>query len=236
MSGAAPAAPDGRGGPHVFVADLAAPEPSDADRHHLERVLRLRAGEPLTVGDGAGRWVPARYGATLEVAGPVVAVERPSPAVAVAVALVKGTRPELAVQKLTEAGVDEVILFQAARSVVRWDGDRRARHLERLTQVARSAAEQSRRVWLPEVIVVDDLAAVVDRHPAMVRADRGGAPPDLDRPTIAVGPEGGWTDEERELVPDAVALGGPVLRAETAAVAAGVLLGALRSGIVTPGT
>ena len=64
-------------------------------------------------------------------------------------------------------------------------------------------------------------------------ADIGGGPLALATPTVLVGPEGGWTDEERA-GRTLVGLAGPVLRAETAAVAAGVLLGALRAGLVAP--
>ena len=55
---------------HVFVESVAEPVLDDADRHHLERVLRLRPGAPITVGDGAGRWRPVGLGADLEPLGP----------------------------------------------------------------------------------------------------------------------------------------------------------------------
>jgi 16S rRNA (uracil1498-N3)-methyltransferase len=67
---------------------------------------------------------------------------------------------------------------------------------------------------------------------AVALADPGGAPLTLSTPTVLVGPEGGWTDEELAAVPCHVGLGPHVLRAETAAVAAGVLLAALRAGLV----
>ena len=97
----------------------------DDDRHHLERVLRLRAGDPLVLADGAGRWRPARFGATVEpdrrrcerAAAPEPADHAwRSPSV-------KGDKPELVVQKLTELGVDRIVPFRAERSVVRWDDD-----------------------------------------------------------------------------------------------------------------
>ena len=75
-------------GPLVFVADLAAPELGPEDRHHLERVLRLRPGAPLTVGDGAGGWRPAAFGPALEPTGPVVRTARPEPTLTVAVKVV----------------------------------------------------------------------------------------------------------------------------------------------------
>ena len=65
-------------------------------------------------------------------------------------------------------------------------------------------------------------------------AEPGGVAPSLAWPTVLVGPEGGWTDEELELVPARVALGPQILRAETAAITVGALLGALRSGLMRP--
>ena len=116
---------------HAFVVDLDAPELSEDDRRHLQRVLRLRAGEDLTVSDGAGRWRMCRFADPLEPVGKIVESERPSPLVTVALALTKGERLDWAVQKLSEVGVDVVVPFAAARSVVRWDGDRAAHHVDR---------------------------------------------------------------------------------------------------------
>jgi 16S rRNA (uracil1498-N3)-methyltransferase len=226
----APAAGDG---PHLFVADVEAPELATDDRHHLERVLRVRAGDALTVADGAGRWRRCRFATAIEVVGPVEVDPRPAPALTVAFALVKGERPELVVQKLTELGIDRIVAFAARRSVVRWDDDRARKHVERLRRVAREASMQSRRSWLPQV---DDLASFDDvlALPGAVAADRGGAPLTLATPTVLIGPEGGWAPEELERLGAVVGLGPQVLRAETAALAAGTLLGALRSGLVAP--
>ena len=82
--------PDGQGGPHAYVEDLDKPALTDEDHHHLARVLRLRDGDSLTVGDGLGRWCPARFGSNLRIAGEVVAVPPPSRTVAVGFALIKG--------------------------------------------------------------------------------------------------------------------------------------------------
>jgi 16S rRNA (uracil1498-N3)-methyltransferase len=153
----------------------------------------------------------------------------------VAFALVKGDKPELAVQKLTELGVDRIVPFVAARSVVRWDGERAAKAQVRLAAVARAAAAQSHRPRLPVVEPLADLADLA-RRPGAARADRGGAPPSLEHPTVLVGPEGGWAPEERALGLPTVALGPTVLRAETASVTAGALLTALRAGLVGPPT
>lgn len=216
----------------MFVDDLDDPRLPGSDLDHLTRSLRLRAGDALTVSDGRGRWRPCRLGSSGHPvpAGDIVSVARPVPAITVAFAPVKGDRPEWAVQKLTEIGVDHVGLLSTARSVVRWDDERGPRHLERLTRVAREAAMQSRQVWLPTVHPPQPLATAAAR-PGVALADARGEPPSLSHCTLLVGPEGGWTDEERALAP-AVALGPGVLRAETAAVVGGALLAALRSGLV----
>lgn len=227
------AAPDGRHGPHVLVIDVDAPTLADDDRHHLERVLRLRRGDPLTVGDGAGRWRPCRLGDEPDPIDRVHRVPRPRPAIAVGFALIKGGRPELVVQKLTELGVDRIMPFTAARSVVRWDPVKRRTNGERLRRVAREAVMQSRRAWLPVVDDPVDFGALVeDSGPSAVAlAERGGGPITLDRPTVLIGPEGGWDDGERERGLPTVDLGDGVLRAETAAIAAAVLLADARRRI-----
>jgi 16S rRNA (uracil1498-N3)-methyltransferase len=217
----------------VFVADVHVPALDDSDHHHLERVLRLRPGDPLTVSDGAGRWRTARFGDEVEVDGAVVECPPVAVPLTICFALVKGERPELVVQKLTELGVDRIVPFVAARSVVRWDPTKAAREAGRLRAIARAAAMQSRRCWLPAVEEIADFAAVA-AQPGAARADRGGDPPDLARPTVLVGPEGGWSDEERGIPLPVVGLGDHVLRAETAAITAAALLAALRSGLVAP--
>ena len=219
--------------PHVFVADVAAPELDDDDRHHLERVLRVRAGEEVTVADGRGGWRVCEFapgGRLVPVADPETR-PRPAPAITVAFALTKGEKPEFAVQKLTEVGVDRIVPFVAGRSVVRWDDARATRNLARLRRVAREAAMQSRRVYLPDVSDISDFGALATL-PGATLADAGGMPPSLDRPVVLVGPEGGWTEDERGAGLPVSSLGPQVLRAETAAIVAGALLIALRKGLV----
>jgi 16S rRNA (uracil1498-N3)-methyltransferase len=228
------------GAAHVFVDDVDAPVLAADDGRHLVRALRLRDGEVVTASDGRGAWracrlrVPSGGPPLLDPDGDVDRTPAPAPAITVAFAVPKGDRVEWAVQKLTEAGVDRVLLLHAARSVVRWDDDGRAgRRIERLRRVAREAAMQSRRVWLPSIDGPVAFTDAVDA-PGVCLADAGGGPPSLAHPFVLVGPEGGWTDDERSTRADVprVALGPHVLRAETAAVAAGLLLAALREGLV----
>lgn len=237
-----------RAAAHAFVADLEAPTLSAEDHHHLWRVLRLAPGTRVTVGDGAGAWRLATLrGADRHVdpVGDVVVEVRPTPPIGVAFALTKGERPEWTVQKLTELGVDRIIAVAAARSVVRLDDERAARAAERWRRVAREAAMQCRRAWLPAVegvITFANLAAASGRTLAL--AHPGGEPPSLARPLVAVGPEGGWDPAELALAAPAtfVGLGDLVLRAETASLAVATLLVAMRQGTVpspsprTPGS
>ncbi len=217
--------------PHVFVADLERPQLDAEDHHHLTMVLRLRVGDELTIGDGRGAWRNCRLASDApEPVGPITEVPRPRPDLTVAFALVKGQRPELVVQKLTELGVDVIVPFVAQRSVVRWDPERAAAAGGRLNRVAREAAMQSRRSWLPEVATLASFAEVASL-PGAARAERGGRPPTLANPTILIGPEGGWADVERTGHVPEVALGPTVLRAETAAIAAGAVLAGLRAGL-----
>ena len=232
MTGPVPPGPSGAGGPHAFVVDLAHPVLDDHDRHHFERSVRLRPGDDLTVSDGRGGWRRCRFGDDLEPVGDPELVTRAEPQLTVAFALVKGERPEWVTQKLTELGVDTIVPFTAARSVVRWDERKAAVNRDRLERVAREAAMQSRRCWLPVVAPVASFADVA-AFPGAVRGDRGGAPLSLATPTVLVGPEGGWTDDERDALP-AVGLGPQVLRADTAAIVAGALLSALRADLVAP--
>lgn len=226
---------------HVFVRDLDAPVLDDDDLHHLARVLRLRAGEVVTASDGAGRWRPCTFadGAALTVAGDVVSEPAPTPAIIVGFALTKGERPEWTVQKLTEVGVDRIVPVAAARSVVRLAGDRAAAQHRRWEKVAREAAMQSRRVWLPTVDPVTPFATLVAAAPVAL-AEAGGDPPTLEHPCVLTGPEGGWSEEELTAADDAgaarVGLGPTVLRAETAAIAIAVLLCGLRGGTVRANT
>ncbi|MCY4434486.1 MAG: RsmE family RNA methyltransferase, partial [bacterium] len=222
--------PTGANGPHVFVDDLERLELRDDDRHHLTKSLRLRPGDAFTASDGAGSWRVCRLGAASDSEpdpdGEVVFVEAPLPKLTIGFALIKGGRPELVVQKLTELGVDAIVPFTAEHSVVRWEPDRATRHTERLRRVAREAAMQSRQVRLPDIGEVTDFAALA-AHPGAIRADIGGNPPSLDHPTVLIGPEGGWSATERHQL-DAIRISSSVLRSETAAIAAATLLTAFR--------
>ncbi len=213
---------------HVFVDQLDSPTLGDDDQHHLGRVLRLRDGESVTASNGRGQWRGCvwRDGA-LEVVGEVVASAPPNVRCAVAFTPVKGDRNEWAVQKLTEIGIDEVIILAPTQhSVVRWsDADKQ---LRKLRVVAREAAMQSRRVWLPNIVGLAALHEVCAGEGAAV-ADPNGVALHAGVSLVVVGPEGGFAEDELPTSVPRVQLGDTILRAETATLVAATLLVARRA-------
>jgi 16S rRNA (uracil1498-N3)-methyltransferase len=177
----------------------------------------------VTIGDGAGQWVTARLvgdGVVVESAPMAEASPHPTKVVS---AIPKGDRPEWIVQKLTEIGVMSIGFIDCARSVVRWDETRARRQLDRLRRIAREAAMQSRRLWLPQlcdVVPFDEAIKGID----CAIADPDGDEIDVGVGTVLVGPEGGFTDRELDQATRRVSLSPNVLRVETAALAAAILL------------
>jgi 16S rRNA (uracil1498-N3)-methyltransferase len=209
-----------------------------SDGHHLARARRVRAGEAITAADGAGAWrayeVTAVTGGevTLHATGEPQGEPQLTPRLEVAFALTKGVKPEQVVRQLTELGVDRVQPVVADRSVARPDpSGRGGSGAERLRRVAREAAMQCRRAWLPAIGAPVPVAELAGRR-GLVVADRTGADaaglpdPGPQGWTLLVGPEGGLAPTELEALGAAprLAVGPHVLRAETAAVAAAAVL------------
>ena len=227
---------------HAFVGDLAEPVLADNDVHHFSRVLRLRPGEPVSVSDGRGGWRLCQWlGDALGPLAEPIWSPPPEPQLTVGFALTKGDHPEWAVQKLTEAGADRVVIMVTDRCIARWGPGQESRQLDRLREIARQSAMQSRRSWLPSVEGPVPFSVLVRGEDGqtgggVALAVQGGAPLTLSTPTVLVGPEGGWSESELASLPEDqhIGLGPNVLRAETAALAAGVMLAALRDGLVLP--
>jgi 16S rRNA (uracil1498-N3)-methyltransferase len=217
---------------------------------HAASVRRIRAGEELDLSDGAG-----------EVAHCVIeevgkgrlsarvmdrrTVAMSTPTVTVVQALPKSDRSELAVELATEAGADAFVAWQASRCVARWDGQPRVdKGLRRWRAVARSAARQSRRAYIPTVSGVVSTTELVERvrdtastrvlvlHESATRALADVPLAHADSLVLIVGPEGGIAEDELAALTEAgatpVRLGPTVLRTSTAAA---VALGAL--GVLT---
>jgi 16S rRNA (uracil1498-N3)-methyltransferase len=207
--------------------------------HHAATVARLRAGEALLLADGRGGTATAVVTAVgrgtldLSISSRGYA-EAPDPRLVVVQGIAKGERGELAVQAMTEVGVDEVVPWAASRSVVRWQGERGERARQRWAATAREAAKQSRRAWLPSVADPASTARVAGRLGAAAaayvlheEADERLATvplPSSGEIVLVVGPEGGIAAEELAAFGAAgavaVRLGDAVLRTSTAGVAA----------------
>jgi 16S rRNA (uracil1498-N3)-methyltransferase len=214
---------------HVFVPSLPTTAIGHDDEHHLDRVLRLEPTDIITVSDGAGRWATANWsrlrGLTII---SEIHLEPARDTLTIGCAIPKGDRPELVVQKLTELGVDRILLFETARSVVRWDDEKRPRQLERLRRIAHDASMQSRRVHLPVVDCVDFDQAIQFSGVAM--AEPGGRDVlDESISTVLIGPEGGFDSDELDYAVPKIELSRYVLRVETAAIVAAAVLVATHS-------
>lgn len=212
---------------------------------HAAVVRRLRVGERVQLTDGAGRGVlgpvvaVGKQSITVEVASHLIE-EPPALRLVVAQALAKGDRGELAVELLTEVGASEIVPWQASRSIVRWSGERGAKGLARWRSTAREAAKQSRRLWTPVVrdpISTADLTARVARADLALLLHEAAATtlaeiemPNSGEVLLVVGPEGGISPEELEILSEAggrsTLLTPHVLRTSTAGVVAcaGLLL------------
>ena len=203
--------PAGLAGAHIEIDD-------DVE-HHLRRVLRLRDGERVSVTDGAGRWrmsvVVGGPRLSLEASSEIVTLPEPD-RFTLATAIPKGDRIDWLVQKVTELGADRVLLMNAERSAVRWKPERAGKQVIRLQRIADEALRQSRRVWRCTVDGPVDAADVLGRAAV---AEPGGVAISGDEPLIAIGPEGGWTDDELNRAQKRVTIGSNILRTETAGIA-----------------
>ncbi|MEU3661676.1 16S rRNA (uracil(1498)-N(3))-methyltransferase [Streptomyces sp. NPDC032940] len=237
----------------VFVVDALRPEDLPGGEYvldgpegrHAVSVKRLRAGEDVVLTDGRGRWaegvVKAAEGKDrLVVTGLESVREEPAeqPRVTVVQALPKGDRGELAVETMTEVGVDAIVPWAASRCITQWKGDRGLKALGKWRATAREAGKQSRRVRFPDVADAASSRQVAsllaDAAFAAVLHESGEEPlaaaelPASGDIVLVVGPEGGVSPEELALFAEAGAkpyrLGRSVLRTSTAGTAATAVL------------
>ncbi len=226
---------------------------SGEEGRHAVTVKRIDVGEQLLVGDGRGVVATATVVAVrgkdrLDAA--VLSVTQTPPSatqVTVIQALVKGDRMERAIESMTEAGVDHIVLWQAQRSIARVTGTARQKLHTKLTGRARQAAKQARRPWVPtvsEVVTTDQLAEEfaestlrIALHedarrslPEVLTAEAmRGKPPSV---VLLVGPEGGIELAEltalANLDVQAAVMGPSIMRSSSAGtVALGWVMGAL---------
>ena len=211
-----------------------------AQARHLGTVLRLKPGEEIEVFDGRGArfraWLEDSDAAVLRLAEPLPEAPVRAVDVVLAQALAKGEKMDLVVQKATELGAARIVPFASERTVVRLDAERGPGRAERWRRVAQEAARQCGRADVPMI----DEPAGWDRVLGLLRDEPGRRGLLLDpeesklrlgaaargarKLLLAVGPEGGFSSQERErarqggLLP--AGLGPLVLRTETAGLAA----------------
>ncbi|MCR8670329.1 16S rRNA (uracil(1498)-N(3))-methyltransferase [Agrococcus sp. HG114] len=206
------------------------------EAHHAAVVSRMRRGERVLVSDGRGTLAEgvidhAERDRVDVVLQRVETTPEPSPRIALAQALAKGDRAELAVQASTELGVDAIVPWQARRSVVQWKGERGDKALERWRRIVREAGKQAIRPRLPEVtdaVDTEGLARLADEWTLLVLDPAAPEPlsavPLAGDVLLVVGPEGGIDPGELERLEAAGAvrarMGDHVLRTSTAGLAA----------------
>jgi len=210
------------------------------EARHLREVLRLKVGDEVQVFDGEGREFRAvvaqarREFAELELRDETESPKPESPLkLTLAVALLKGEKFDLVVQKGTELGVNKFVpvVTRYADIRLRDEGDATKR-VTRWQRIALEAAKQCGRSVVPEITAPAEFASVISENLCLMFSERGGQAlnTDLkaDNLTAIIGSEGGWSDEELDQARAAgvslITLGGRILRAETAAIATAVLL------------
>lgn len=208
--------------PHLYL-----PEAWDADsisldqaaHHHLVTVLRLRDGDPVTYTDGRGNVGLGVFAGKSVTRGTEAVIERPEPSLTMAVAPPKATeRSRMVVEKLAEMGVDRLQWLDT----VHVEG--RVPKIPKRDAWRSAALEQSQGAWLLDVgapVPLNDLA----QDAVLWVATPGGEPP---RPVsgplvVAVGPEGGFAEDEIPANAQRIGLGDRILRVETAVVVSAAL-------------
>ncbi len=210
---------------------------SEPQQHYLYRVLRLRAGDQLIAMDGQSCWLAelqADPGIALLLEQRLTNTELPI-AITLLIAMPKTGLEDL-VRQATEIGVRRIVPVLSQRSLLNPSLQKQARWLK----IAQEAAEQSERQFIPEILPpqpwTDALAAAPQpaylceargQHPHLLRLLTPPFPPQL---SLAIGPEGGWTEAEIAQAAAAgfqpVSLGARVLRAVTAPLVALALVAA----------
>jgi 16S rRNA (uracil1498-N3)-methyltransferase len=207
------------------------------EARHLSQVLRVEKGQRFEISDNRSVWLAEIELARKEhiVFRTLEPVEAPQPLVHthLYIALIKFDHLETVIEKATELGVETITPIEATRSE---RGLERAveKRIGRWRRIANEASQQSRRARLPvinETVSFADAVRGQAHHRLFLDEERSGEPildavrhhALADTVALLVGPEGGWTDAERELSAEAawrrVTLGSQVLRAETAAIA-----------------
>jgi 16S rRNA (uracil1498-N3)-methyltransferase len=217
------------------------------EARYLREVLRLKVGDEVYVFNGEGREFQCRIEESRRDSASLKVVREVDPArpesslqLTLAVALLKGEKFDLVVQKTTELGATRIVPMITKLADIRLrDTSDAAKRVSRWQRIALEAAKQSGRAVVPAVdepVAFDSFVRSSAAGGALLFSERDGQPllevketlPTVTALTALIGSEGGWTDQELELARNSgipiVTLGGRTLRAETAAIAVTALL------------
>jgi 16S rRNA (uracil1498-N3)-methyltransferase len=220
--------------PRAFVPDASATEEFELPAEELDKfrkVLRLGTGDEVAILPGDGSLIVCRLDGRRAVPLQVLHPKTESQfALTIAQALPKGDKLDEIVRACTSFGVSGFLLFHSDRTVVRWDDEKFAAKVKRLEAIAREAAEVSFRTRLPAFEVAPNLESALKAAPdAIVLSESQSVTKGLVKKsspmTVVVGPEGGWSPREFEVIGNrGVTLGPRVLRVDHAAPAAAAML------------
>lgn len=237
--------------PSAFAADEQSFTLGAEETRHARDVLRLQAGEEIFVFDGAGREFQCtvqsidRNSTALTVVSEVEPTRPESPLdLTLAIALLKGEKFDLVIQKTTELGVKRIVPLLTERADIKLrDGNNSENRLARWRRIAIEAAKQTGRAQVPEILAPVVCRTLLSESMAestatrLMFSEREGASlvetslnfaVQPTRIVALVGPEGGWSEEELTAARTGgwkiITLGGRILRAETAGIAVVTLL------------
>lgn len=218
----------------IFVAPLVTGElvVRGDEHHYLGRVRRARVGDAVELVDGAGARAAAtitaiRDAETVLAVGAVEAIAEPMPRITALIPWIKGDRMDTCLEKLVEVGVSDIIVWPAARAVVKLDGERRTTRIAHHQAALQAAARQCGRAQIPTISAADSLSAAIAARTGVVldpSVERGELP--MTDTAVISGPEGGFAPAELDALAGwtSIGLGPRVLRAETAPVIAVALI------------
>lgn len=227
-----------------FIEDVQNPSLNEGQLHQVKNVLRMRVGDQVRLVDKNGQGIIAEFSDNSMNCFKLIDTihfHKKSYQLKIVASLIRNERLEWMIQKACECGVDEIVLYSADHGVVKDFGKRSERKMERLNLIALEASEQSYRQYPVKVTgIINKKDLNNEKVKTNLYADVNNHPHILDRVNlndslcIIVGPEGGFSEQERkyfaELEFEPVTLGHNIFRAETAPIAIANILSILDKG------
>lgn len=226
----------------VYVKDLNSCQLDQESYHHLKNVLRIKDKEYAIISDGKGKWRLCESNllktepnkSDLIPISEICSINTEHHNISIGFSITKTSNSELCVQKLTELGIKNIVPFISDRTTIKLNGQTEIKLHSRFLKIAKSAGEQSRNPYLPNISsittfkqIVSDLGtkvAIMDKQGKSLTSELIAT-----KDILLIGPEGGFSQKELEKVKDKFTLGQTVLRSETATIATAALVNYLIS-------